>query len=162
MDTKEPSKKPKELREKANKRSEDEPKQKKPVVDDVELSPPKPRKRSREEMLSNPADDGEKWDDEFEKDDIDDIFGKLKTTKEARAAATKKEQAEDEALQRLLQRASAKSGNNSVALRSQNANRDPNRKYTEDGLPIYTPAELGLSNKGGDTDLCPFDCNCCF
>lgn len=37
------------------------------------------------------------------------------------------------------------------------------RRLTEDGFPIYTPAELGVTvAQGGDTDLCPFDCACCF
>ena len=39
------------------------------------------------------------------------------------------------------------------------------RKRTEEGFAIYTEDELGLgpgSGKGGDTDLCPFDCDCCF
>jgi len=37
------------------------------------------------------------------------------------------------------------------------------RKRTVDGLVIYSEDELGLSKKGGgDTDLCPFDCDCCF
>jgi hypothetical protein len=35
------------------------------------------------------------------------------------------------------------------------------RALTEDGLPIFTPKELKIG-LGGDTDLCPFDCNCCF
>uniref|UniRef100_A0A7S1JF46 DUF1764 domain-containing protein n=1 Tax=Eutreptiella gymnastica TaxID=73025 RepID=A0A7S1JF46_9EUGL len=30
-----------------------------------------------------------------------------------------------------------------------------------DGLRIYTPEELGLHEGGGDTPLCPFDCECC-
>ena len=38
------------------------------------------------------------------------------------------------------------------------------RKRTEEGYAIYTEDELGLGNggKGGDTPLCPFDCECCF
>lgn len=37
------------------------------------------------------------------------------------------------------------------------------RKRTEEGYAIYTEDELGLGRKGGgDTDLCPFDCDCCF
>jgi|LauGreSBDMM110SN_4_FD.fasta_scaffold81688_1 hypothetical protein len=37
------------------------------------------------------------------------------------------------------------------------------RKRTEEGYAIYTEDELNLANnKGGDTDLCPFDCDCCF
>ena len=35
------------------------------------------------------------------------------------------------------------------------------RALTEDGYPIYTPSELKIG-MGGGTDLCPFDCNCCF
>lgn len=35
------------------------------------------------------------------------------------------------------------------------------RRVTEDGYKIYTMEELGLG-KGGDTEDCPFDCNCCF
>jgi hypothetical protein len=126
------------------------------------------KKRAREEMLPDVEQrDAEEWDNEFEQSDatgreIDDIFGTLKTTKEAKKAAEKHKQEEDEALQRLLQRAAQNSANSSVALRTANAKKDPNRRYTEDGLPIYTTSELGLSNKGGDTDLCPFDCDCCF
>ncbi|GLC35182.1 hypothetical protein PLESTB_000563400 [Pleodorina starrii] len=36
------------------------------------------------------------------------------------------------------------------------------RKRTEEGFPIYSEDELGLGKRGGDTDLCPFDCDCCF
>jgi hypothetical protein len=35
------------------------------------------------------------------------------------------------------------------------------RRYTADGLPIYTEEELNIG-KGGGTPLCPFDCDCCF
>ncbi len=35
------------------------------------------------------------------------------------------------------------------------------RKITEDGYKVYSLEELGVG-KGGDTDLCPFDCECCF
>lgn len=37
------------------------------------------------------------------------------------------------------------------------------RKKTEEGFVIYTEDELGLGKKGGgDTPLCPFDCDCCY
>ena len=40
--------------------------------------------------------------------------------------------------------------------------REKGRRYTEDGLPIYTEEELGMNNpKAGTTPLCPFDCDCC-
>ncbi|GAA5870771.1 hypothetical protein JCM8547_001704 [Rhodosporidiobolus lusitaniae] len=35
------------------------------------------------------------------------------------------------------------------------------RRKTEDGLPIYDTTELKIG-LGGDTELCPFDCDCCF
>lgn len=34
-------------------------------------------------------------------------------------------------------------------------------KTTDEGFKIYTMDELQLG-KGGDTELCPFDCDCCF
>uniref|UniRef100_A0A7S0RKZ3 DUF1764 domain-containing protein n=1 Tax=Chlamydomonas leiostraca TaxID=1034604 RepID=A0A7S0RKZ3_9CHLO len=37
------------------------------------------------------------------------------------------------------------------------------RKKTEEGYAIYTEDELGLTKAGGgDTPLCPFDCDCCY
>lgn len=36
------------------------------------------------------------------------------------------------------------------------------RARTEEGFLIYTEEELRISGEGGDTPLCPFDCDCCF
>ena len=41
-------------------------------------------------------------------------------------------------------------------------NRTTSRKVTEEGWPVYSLVELGLSNTGGDTKECPFDCSCCY
>ncbi|OAX44761.1 hypothetical protein K503DRAFT_2967 [Rhizopogon vinicolor AM-OR11-026] len=38
----------------------------------------------------------------------------------------------------------------------------PSGRKTDDGYNIYKEDELGISNTGGDTPQCPFDCNCCF
>ena len=35
------------------------------------------------------------------------------------------------------------------------------RKRTEEGFLVYTEEELGIG-KGGNTEDCPFDCDCCF
>ena len=35
------------------------------------------------------------------------------------------------------------------------------RKYTEEGFKIYSAAELKMG-QGGNTEDCPFDCDCCF
>ncbi|CDO72349.1 hypothetical protein BN946_scf184977.g46 [Trametes cinnabarina] len=36
------------------------------------------------------------------------------------------------------------------------------RRTTEEGFAIYKEDELGITDQGGDTPLCPFDCQCCF
>ncbi|KAJ7169684.1 hypothetical protein C8R46DRAFT_1089652 [Mycena filopes] len=36
------------------------------------------------------------------------------------------------------------------------------RRKTEEGFLIYKEDELGIGDEGGQTDLCPFDCQCCF
>lgn len=36
------------------------------------------------------------------------------------------------------------------------------RKQTEEGWKVYTEEELMMNKKGGNTDLCPFDCECCY
>ena len=73
-----------------------------------------------------------------EEDDIDAIFEDIKKTKKEKAARD-------------------------AALREAEANAKKPRKFTEDGLPIYTEAELKMDNpKAGTTPLCPFDCDCCF
>lgn len=36
------------------------------------------------------------------------------------------------------------------------------RKRTEEGFAIYKEDELGFGKSGGNTDQCPFDCECCF
>jgi len=36
------------------------------------------------------------------------------------------------------------------------------RRKTEEGWSIYKEDELGIGDDGGDTPLCPFDCDCCF
>ncbi|KAL9716104.1 hypothetical protein Ac2012v2_000549 [Leucoagaricus gongylophorus] len=36
------------------------------------------------------------------------------------------------------------------------------RRKTEEGWNVYKEDELGITAHGGDTPLCPFDCQCCF
>ncbi|KAH7343695.1 hypothetical protein B0J17DRAFT_643513 [Rhizoctonia solani] len=36
------------------------------------------------------------------------------------------------------------------------------RRRTEEGYAIYKEDELGINDEGGDTPLCPFDCECCY
>ena len=75
---------------------------------------------------------------ETEEDDINEIFSSIKKTKREKAARD-------------------------AALKEAQANAKQPRRYTEDGLPIYTEEELKMDNpKAGTTPLCPFDCDCCF
>lgn len=34
-------------------------------------------------------------------------------------------------------------------------------RYDAEGLPVYTPEELNVG-AGGESDKCPFDCDCCY
>jgi len=36
------------------------------------------------------------------------------------------------------------------------------RKKTEEGYRVFKEDELGITEEGGGTPDCPFDCNCCF
>lgn len=113
------------------------------------------------------------------KDEIDDIFSSKPAAKKA---ATQKTADGDAAA------AAAPSGEDGAALtklaeqvkeaRNKQQGKKPKvegskddifgessakaRKKTEEGFVIYTEDELGLGKKGGDTDLCPFDCDCCY
>lgn len=78
------------------------------------------------------------------KDTIDSIFGELK---EKQRIAELKKQMEEEKKQRIMEE---KKSHKKI-------------RRTEEGYRIYTLEELGLDkNKyGGNTPLCPFDCDCC-
>ena len=86
---------------------------------------------------------------------IEDIFGTLATTKAVREKKRKKEakraerraRVEAEELDKLAPRRDADSGLN---------------VYTEDQLTRMNGGSLTSNKQGGNTALCPFDCNCCF
>jgi len=84
--------------------------------------------------------------DTNERDEIDDIFSKRS---EVRPRQTEKKTSK---------------GNNKRKLDDEQdwtgKERKKQARYTNDGLKIYTLEELGI-NKGRDTPLCPFDCDCC-
>ncbi|ELP85337.1 hypothetical protein EIN_085890 [Entamoeba invadens IP1] len=80
------------------------------------------------------------------KKDIDEIFKGIKERKQVKAL--EKKEAEDK---RKLVEAHKEEDKRHKA------------KYTDDGFRIYSLEELGLdkNKKGGNTPLCPFDCDCC-
>ncbi|PNH12000.1 hypothetical protein TSOC_001121 [Tetrabaena socialis] len=101
------------------------------------------------------------------KSEIDDIFSAGK--KKAQESAAEK-RAKEEAAAKADADAGGPSGADAKRPRLA-GNKDDifgacagkGRSRTEEGFPIYSEEELGLAkSKGGDTDLCPFDCECCF
>ncbi|EJW02402.1 hypothetical protein EDEG_03171 [Edhazardia aedis USNM 41457] len=79
------------------------------------------------------------------KNDIDNIFDNS-TVKKSQNKKNKKDKKNDEV-----------DSDEDFSLRG----KEMPRKYTEDGFPIYSLKELGLGNSQGETELCPFDCDCC-
>ena len=92
--------------------------------------------------------------------DIDDIFadGKQEAVRLTEAAEKKRrkkqkrEQAEREAEEDERKRRAAK---------RQDRDGVPYRVDQETGMKIYSASSLKIG-QGGGTDLCPFDCQCCF
>jgi len=90
------------------------------------------------------------------KSEMDALFSKVKTKKtETKKPGTEKTQ------KKISKRNAAPKGSASDPLGAGPKN-SVQRKYTEEGWPIYTEEELNLCSGGGDTALCPFDCECCF
>ncbi|PNW78943.1 hypothetical protein CHLRE_09g395325v5 [Chlamydomonas reinhardtii] len=90
--------------------------------------------------------------------EIDDIFSAGKK-KAAENAKEKEKRAAEQAEQEPAAKVPKVAGNKDDIFGEQTGK---GRKRTEEGFAIYTEDELGLGRKGGDTDLCPFDCECCF
>lgn len=88
----------------------------------------------------------EEMNRESDEDSLDDIFEELKSKKKV-VDVSKKEECKKKPFQDDM--GFTKEG---YAKKL---------KYTEEGYRIYTSEELKLG-QGGGTDLCPFDCDCCF
>ncbi|GMH39824.1 hypothetical protein BSKO_07728 [Bryopsis sp. KO-2023] len=86
---------------------------------------------------------------------LDDIFEQLKKPDKGKEKVPKKGNEEKESIMPSIQVA----GNKDDIFGNK---KGPGRKKTEEGYSIYGEDELGLANEGGDTPLCPFDCDCCF
>ncbi|EOB14778.1 hypothetical protein NBO_16g0063 [Nosema bombycis CQ1] len=72
--------------------------------------------------------------------DIDDIFKDIEKNRKNTNKQTKTDDLDEDDLKYLTNKS--------------------DRKFI-DGLPIYTVEELKIG-KGGDTEDCPFDCDCCY
>ncbi|KAL0491187.1 hypothetical protein AKO1_010659 [Acrasis kona] len=84
-------------------------------------------------------------------DDIDAIFSEAKSAPKKK---TKKENPKDK---------STNKSNDEPDDDFKNMRGEQKGRKNIDGLPIYSLEELNPSGKrGGDTELCPFDCDCCY
>lgn len=87
-------------------------------------------------------------EEEEEEDDIDNIFADVASKVAAKVAAAKKVRKPEVHVQ--------PKDDDFFDSRGKNAQK---RKKIE-GVSVYSLDELGVG-KGGETDLCPFDCTCC-
>ncbi|KAG7671097.1 hypothetical protein Ndes2526B_g01125 [Nannochloris sp. 'desiccata'] len=90
--------------------------------------------------------------------EIDGLFGQLKGATSASADKTKKEAAAEQNAPAVEKRRKITGSKDDIF----GTEIGQARKKTEEGYNIYKEDELGFGKKGGDTDKCPFDCDCCF
>ncbi len=120
----------------------------------------------------------EKVAKESSKNEIDAIFGGKKRKKEVGTAGSGEDQKsgaaaaagaaeiENSDVREVRSRKKKKTKTKKTAgksLEPVEKSSGLSRKKTDDGLPVYSEAELGFNKKeAGGTPLCPFDCECCF
>ena len=100
---------------------------------------------------------------------IDSIFSKVKKTAPKSNSINKPSNSTSSTRSKNTQPVSTpakpkkakREGTSSDPFSLQSKAKDNSMDFTEEGWKVYTPEELNIG-KGGDTDLCPFDCNCCF
>ena len=90
------------------------------------------------------------------KKDIDALFAKVK-----KPTKTEKPAKAEKVTRPKIQGAPKGSAADPLG-KGQGSVNSGSRRYTEEGWPIYNEGELKLGSTGGDTALCPFDCDCCF
>ncbi|KAL4855964.1 hypothetical protein ACK3TF_003721 [Chlorella vulgaris] len=114
---------------------------------------PEKRKQAAATSAAVPSSGGE----------IDDLFGKLKGKGKAAAAAAAAAGAKPAVDTKLAAKQQARpkrvEGSKDDIFGTEQAEA---RKRTEEGYAIYSEGELGLGKAGGNTDKCPFDCECCY
>ncbi|KAK8792856.1 hypothetical protein WA158_005020 [Blastocystis sp. Blastoise] len=85
--------------------------------------------------------------------DMDSLFSDAKTKKQQKVdEETKKNREEMRKVRKELDARTQFKQQESIQF---------TRIDKETGLKVYTPESLGIG-KGGNTPLCPFDCDCCF
>ncbi len=87
--------------------------------------------------------------------EIDDIFSALATAKKEKQQSTATTQVTEISTKKKIQ---PKIDHDDGFADSRGSN---SRRKTDDGYAIYSVQELNIG-KGGDTEDCPFDCECCY
>ena len=85
---------------------------------------------------------------------MDDIFQKLQDAKKSKVISNTNE-SKEEIISPVQSFKPSKKDNFNDSRGIQSV------KRTEEGYRIYTAKELNIG-KGGDSELCPFDCSCCY
>ncbi|CAK63756.1 unnamed protein product (macronuclear) [Paramecium tetraurelia] len=101
--------------------------------------------------------------------DINDIFKPIKKQNKQRVNnpdQVQNEQGNQEQKQKKSEKSkktqNPQAAKNPQAKRFQNSKQEQSKtKYTEEGYKVYSTDDLKIG-KGGNTNLCPFDCECCF
>lgn len=96
--------------------------------------------------------------------DIDEIFKEIETKKENKKSIEK-----DKTKEKSIYEDKTKNKDRSKHGEKSNKTDTDDSKYVMnkesrkfiDGLPIYSLEELNIG-QGGDTEDCPFECDCCY
>ncbi|CAD8112274.1 unnamed protein product [Paramecium sonneborni] len=98
--------------------------------------------------------------------DINDIFKSIQ--KQNNIKKNKSEQSQNKSTnqdQKIVKSQNTQPVQNNKILpkktKHTNIQQQSKPKYTEEGYKVYNTDELKIG-KGGNTDKCPFDCECCF
>ena len=86
------------------------------------------------------------------KSDLDSLFKSKKGVKKASVVEKEKKDKEQKEADEMKAQVAAE------ILKRKAEKKDPKRKYTIEGYPIFTQAELKFHEKDNNTPECPFDC----
>lgn len=100
--------------------------------------------------------------DELVRDSLDSVFQKAKETKEKnKKKKEKEEKKEQQRIRREFDAINEMKTANGGRICINDFQLDPIGYDEESGMKVYREDQLNLG-KGGNTPLCPFDCDCCF
>ncbi|KAH8078348.1 hypothetical protein HD553DRAFT_326971 [Filobasidium floriforme] len=123
-----------------------------------------PKKLSNDDDEDDEEDLNEDYTDEDDDDDEDDEPSTPKVVEVLDPSAVSRSKVK-QALQPPPSRSKLKGGRREVDVEEEmfrDSRGDGPRRQTEEGFMIFKEAELDIDPEAGGTELCPFDCECCF